>query len=315
MSKRRAGAPAPWLGPRFRPAAWLAWLLAVFPALPPAPAGAAELPGHPRLTADGRGGLFGGYQIASGERNEFELFHIRPGGGPESLGRFSGLLAGVAALSDGQRLALTRDGALIRLGDDLSSLALPDSRWNMLDLAGLSDGPAALHYQDGELWLARPEAPDTWRLEGGAPLVRDPQLAKAALIESGDEAHLVWSGGANDLSRGALRHLVRRPSGWEELAPLPLGDVSDFALFDGGGALDLAALVPHPLEQGPARLATRRWRPSSWSEGRELPESLTLSLSEAFGLAAALPASGLAPAWLSVGPRGVTLDGLTLWAP
>ena len=303
--------------PPFLAAAWLvAWLPAILPTLAPVSAGGAEFPayGRPRLEADRRGGgLFGGYQTASDEQGEFELFQVRPGGGPESLGRFSGFLAGVAVSPDG-RLALTRDGALIRLGDELSSLALPDSRWNLLDLAWLSDGPAALHYKDGELWLVRPEPPDAWRLEGDSPLVRDSGLAKAVVAEFGGSAHVVWNGGANDLSRGALRHLIRRASGWEELEPLPLGDVGDFALF-GGDVPELAALVPHPLELEPARLATRRWLASGWSEGRALPESVTRALSESFGLAAALPAGVGEPSWLAAGPRGITLDGLALLRP
>ncbi|MDR1519653.1 MAG: Maf family nucleotide pyrophosphatase, partial [Planctomycetota bacterium] len=290
--------------------------LPMFFLLMPRPAAAGEEVPRLRLAADAGGGLFGGWQRSSRGGGEFELFAAPPGGSAASLGRFIGRLAGVALDPAGRRLALTSDGALTAHGGEMASLALPGDHWNMLDLAWFSGGPAALHHDAaGDLWLVRPEAADSWRIEGDAPLLRDSQLQRAVLAVLDGVPHLLWNAGAADLSRGAFRHLRRRDSVWEELPPLPLGDARAFSSFPRGNGLELAALIPEPLERAPARLALRFWRDGEWQPGREPPESLARILTDAVSLAGAPGGpDGNGAHWLTAGPDGVLLDGRPLAA-
>ncbi|MDR2390546.1 MAG: Maf family nucleotide pyrophosphatase [Planctomycetota bacterium] len=271
---------------------------------------AADFPHAPRLAIGPDGEAFGGWQAIAGDGSEFELFVQHPGGPASGLGRFAGILSGVAVDSSGRRLVLTSDGSLAVHADELTVLAFPDARWQMMCLALLPDGLAALHRDSvGALWLARPEAAGAWSLDGSGPMVVDARIDRAAFAVLDGEAHLLWSAGADDFSRGALRHLVRRGDGWLELPPLPLGDVRSFAFFRKGDGLELAALVPEPLDRAPSRLALRIWRRGQWLAGRELPEELTRLLSRNFDLAGAAGMADAEARWLSVGAGGVFLDG------
>ncbi|MDR1534432.1 MAG: Maf family nucleotide pyrophosphatase [Planctomycetota bacterium] len=293
----------------FLPAFFSGWLFCL--GFAGAGSAAADSPRNPRLAAGPDGSLFGGWQARAGGDGDFELFAVDPKGEISGLGRFGGNLAGLAIAPGNRRLVLTRDGSLASHGDELVQLAIPDARWNMLDLAWLFGEAAALHHdRDGGLWLVRPEAPDSWRLEGEKPLVRDAQLDRAVLAVLADGPHLVWSARADDLSRGAFRHLAGDASGWRELPPMPLGDPGPFTVFPREGTLELAAIIPEPLGRRPPRLALRSWRDGRWTTGLELPEGLTRSLAGSRDLAGA--ATGIESRWLAADFGGVFLDGRPL---
>ncbi len=266
-----------------------------------------EMPRHPRLAAGPAGEILGGYQAEPGSGGSFELFTWEAENSAfAGLGRFNGQLAGVAWDSAGRPLALTRDGSLAHYGDESGVLAIPDDRWNMQDLAWFADSPVALHAENGRLYLARPLAPETWRLDD-EPIAREDRLFKAALVPAGNELHLIWGARARDLSRGALRHMVMREGRWEELPSLPIGDVRFFAAFARGNGLEVLAVVPDLLDSGQARVARKIWRDGSWSDGPAPEGDLTERL------LASVDASGIAvpggrAAWLATGPDGAFLD-------
>ena len=271
------------------------------------PAIAGDFPRLARIAAGPGGELFGGYQLVPGIGGEFELFvqtDPEAGGKVGKIGRFNGRLAGVVVDPSGRKLALTLDGALGAYGDDQEALALPDARWHMLDLAWFGDGPVALHYADGQLRLARPVSPRTWSGEE-VPIVRDVEVAKAELIPVGDELHLLWNVRAEDLSRGALRHMAFRNGRWSEFAPLPIGDVQSFAVFRRGDGLALAAAVPDPLGGTETRVVARTWSDGVWSEFRNLDAELEKRLAQSHDFAGV--AVGERGVWLTAGPAGAFL--------
>ena len=271
---------------------------------------AGEAPRRPQLAAGPDGAALGGYQAESGDNGSFELFIWEPEQNAlTGLGRFNGQLAGLAWDPAGRPLALTRDGSLARLGDDPETLAVPDSRWNMQDLAWFGGGPAALHYENDLLRLAWPEAQENWR-PAEEPAAAEDRLIKARLAPLGDELHLIWSARDRDFSRGALRHAVWRNGKWEELPPLALGNVRSFAVIPRDGGLELLAAIPGALRRTGTATVRKLWRAGAWSDGpapeKELEERLRSSRDFA---GAALPGGVL---WLTAGSDGAFLNRMRI---
>lgn len=276
-------------------------------------AAAGDMPHAPRLAAGG-GRVAGGFQVDSGENGTFELFAAGANGDDlRPLGRFHGQLAGVAVDGDGNCLALTRDGALGRYGDDVDTLAEPDSRWKMLGLIWFDNQPVAVANDGGQLFLVRLDRDGNWR-QDVAPIARAGEATRVDSVLVEGRLHLVWNSRANDLSGGALRHATLSKGKWREGASLPLGDVSAFAAvaFRGEGA----PLFAEAAGDGVAVFATRqdiltgekrRVAGYVWSDGRWTRTRLSADASSSLGQAFSYAAAGdpdTGTAWLTAGSKG-----------
>lgn len=268
-------------------------------------ASAIEFPGAPRLSPMPGGNVLAGYHAVSGADARFELFVLDRVSAARSFGRFNGRLAGVVH-AGGKAHALTRDGALIAIGDDaagVDEMAYGDDRWNFMDLAWFGGGPAALNHDGEWLRLAVPDGEGSWRDEG-PPAARDEKAARAVLVPRGDVLHLLWSARAADLSRGAIRHMIRENGAWREDASLPVGTVHAFSVHASQGGLELVAAVGDPLaaDAVPAIVA-RRWSDGKWTAAPAVPDELARRLAGAISFASAESAAGRT--WLAAGPDGV----------
>lgn len=274
---------------------------------------AADAPHAPRLAAGG-GVVAGGYRLSGGGEESFSLFVAKENGdGLRRLGEFHGRLAGVALDGDGGVLALTADGALGRYGDDVETVAEPDSRWSMAALFWHGGAPLAIANDGGRLHAVRVGADGGW--EQDETVIADVGLP--ARVDGGvfaDGLHLMVVAPAEDLSRGAVRHLLldAETGLWRELPPLPAGDVAAFAaapadapggMFGGGDGGDavqpgVVALRQDPVLPGRrSALSFHAWRGGRWTRAA-LPEGFDERLTAARGFAAA------GGAWLLTGETG-----------
>lgn len=301
--------------PRARSTVFALVLVVVSILAPRAGAAASDGPHAPRLAA-GRGLVAGGFQIESGDEGSFSLFSARENGDDlRPLGQFYGRLAGVALDDGGALLALTRDGALGRYGDDVEPLAEPDSRWNMAALFWLDGAPLAFTNDEGRLYQVRLDAGGKW-IQDERPVadVGSPVRVDGVSLEDG--FHLMILSVADDLSRGALRHLVRAGDVWRELPSLPLGDVSAFAvlptvlpreLFPENAAPrpGVVALRRDPLLPERGKISFHAWRGGAWTR-LPLADGFADALLAAQSFTAAADGSSDA-AWLLAGPNGAFL--------
>lgn len=258
--------------------------------------------------------MAGGFQMETGENGTFSLFAARTNGDDlRPLGRFHGQLAGVAVDDEGNCLALTRDGALGRYGDDVDVLAEPDSRWKMVGLAWFDKQPVAVANDNGQLFLVRLDRDGNWR-QDVSPAARAGDVARVDAVVHEGRLHLIWSFRTNDLSGGAIRHVTLTKSGWKEEPPLPLGDVSTFAGFvfckfeklffekrsDEG--LGVFAIRQDILTGENRRIAGHIWKNGRWNQAA-LPPDATAALEQTRSLAAVgVPGRGVA--WLTAGDKG-----------
>ncbi|MCD7896672.1 MAG: Maf family nucleotide pyrophosphatase [Planctomycetaceae bacterium] len=267
-------------------------------------AGAAEIASAPLLVAGPDGVVAGGYQLTGGDGGEFELLALDPDSRQAfSLGRFNGLLAGVAVRGRGDCLAVTRDGALGAYGEAPESLALPDGRWNMLALT-LRDGePVALH-QDGDgLVLAVPDGERSWKTLAGT-IRQTAAVRNAVLLVHDGRLHLFWNNHSDDLSEGVLRQAVYRDGGWVIRPPLAIGEAASVSVSVDGAGLRLVALVPDPLGFGPPAVKSYRLADGEW-QGVRLPEAVSRLVEESFAFAAAAGPGGAV--WLATGTSGASV--------
>lgn len=269
---------------------------------------AMDFPHHPRLFADGEGRLAGGYQLASGEDGYYEIFSASEGA-VRHLGRFNGRLAGVAMDGDGDAMALTRDGALEVYGDDPESLAFPGASWNMAALTWWNGAPLALTLAEDGMRTARPGSDGEWAMDETAPVPGVDQVSRAEFVAFDGKLHLFWNHRAEDFSGGAIRHALLHDGKWEELPPLPLGDVESFSAFPDDNELVLVALVPDPVGAGEDSATAFAWKNGEWLR-HDLPDPVEKRLSDAHGFAAAVSGSD-STAWLTTGPHGATLASIS----
>lgn len=266
-------------------------------------ANALDIPHAPRLDASPSGEVFGGFQLIPGEGGSFELFTCSPdGGGIRHLGRYNGLLAGVAIAPGGRLLALTRDGALGSYGDDGETICLPDDRWNMRALALLDGVPLALNLDNGAFHLVRP-GPDQGWAQDRQGIADAGAVMRAELLLVNGEPHALWHSRSGDLSRGEIRHAVMRDGAWREEASLPLGDLDAFAAHVDANGRDivLAAHAADATGAGNGRLIARVLREGEWREAA-LPNALADRLMAAHSFASAPGGGGTL--WLSAGLDG-----------
>lgn len=269
---------------------------------------AGEIQSRPRLLAGGDG-LWAGFQSTAspdGPRQYVVRHFNRAQGTWFDLGRFNGELAGLAADDEGGLWMATRDGALVRLeaDQDESPAALPDNRWNLLDLAWIDGGVAALHYRDGAFKLVRPDGDRSWGREE-AIAANLGQVSAAVLVNAGGTCHLLWRGDNGGLAGGAVGHLVRANGRWREEAPIPLGGVAAFAAFAESDKIRLAAKTVDLLgRRRPPQLVNLVLERGVWRALGEPPEPVRAALAGAFDFAAT-PAKG-GTSWLTTGPGGVT---------
>ncbi len=267
-------------------------------------AGAAETAFKPLLVAGPDGDIAGGYQLSGGDNGEFELLTLDPDSRQAfSLGRYNGILAGVAVRGRGDILAVTRDGALGAYGDAPESLALPDSRWNMQALTVRAGNPVVLH-QDGDgLVLAVPDGEGSWTILPGS-IRQSAAVRNAVLLEFDGRLHLFWNNQSDDLSEGVLRQAVHRDDGWVIRRPLAIGEASSFAVVPDSAGLRLAALVPDPLGYGPPAVKSYRLADGEWHDAR-LPEAVSRLVEESFAFASAAGPGGAV--WLATGAAGASV--------
>ena len=277
---------------------------------------ASDMPHAPRLAA-GHGVVAGGFQIEPGDEGTFSLFSAKENGDDlRPLGQFYGRLAGVALDGDGALLALTRDGALGRYGDDVEPLAEPDSRWNMAGLFWLDGAPLAFTNDEGRLYPVRLDGgkwvqDERFVAEAGSP-------ARIDAVRLDDTFHLMILTFADDLSRGAVRHHVHADGVWRELPSLPVGDASAFAavpaalsreLFSEGSPIrpGVVALRRDPLRPEQTNVSFHAWRGNAWTR-LPLPDGFDGALLNAHSFtAAASSGAEAAAAWLVTGPNGAFL--------
>lgn len=311
----------------------LALLLCVSAVLIMPAAHAAEAPCAPRLAAEG-GVVAGGFQTSSGDKGSFSLFSANADGGDlRPLGLFHGRLAGVALDADGALLALTRDGALSRCGDDVEQLARPDSRWNMIGLFRVDGAPLAFTNDNGRLHTVTLDGSGNWT-QSANPVADVGERTRIDGMILNGKLHLMLVSFADDLSRGAVRHLVReqRENGtgtangtdgapaaeaiWNELPSLPVGDVAAFAALPAATPRDLfsgASPAPRPgvVTLRGDTLSFHVWRDSANSWTRlPVPDGFEDALRNAQFFTAAAPraAAGEADAaWLLTGETGAFL--------
>ncbi|MCC8180112.1 MAG: Maf family nucleotide pyrophosphatase [Planctomycetes bacterium] len=276
----------------------------------------AENPHRPVIAASSDGTALAGFQAMSGQGGEYELYLYRHSA-PEPRGRFRGMLAGLAADDEGGYLALTRDGALVTVGDDPQNLALPDSRWNMAALAWHNGQPVAINYAANRFTSVVPDGDGSWR-ELEPPVADDANPGAPALVRVGGTVHLIWPGAGSDPAGGAFRHCIRDADGvWREAAPLPLGTVAAYAAFAGDDGLCIIAAIANPIRpDAPTRLTARRWRDGTWSDAPELtrlPDPAAAGNAFAAAVvtsASMLPGDAFRPerlALLTAGPAGARL--------
>ena len=271
-------------------------------------AAAADIPHHPRLAA-GNGVAAGGFQTASGDDAAFTLFALENDGQDVlPLGRYNGVLAGVAVDDASRVLALTRDGALGAYGDDAETLAHADSRWTMIALAWWNGAPLAAVQDSGDIYTARPDADAGW-VRDDTPLARAGEVARADFAVADGALHLLWHSRPNDLSGGTVRHLELDGARWRELPPLPLGDLTAFAAFPVGGRIVVAAMAEDFAGRGKGLFRYRVWRDGGWDlvdaalSGRA---DLEKRLGDALAFSAC-PAGDSSIAWLTTGLDGALL--------
>lgn len=263
------------------------------------------LPRRPRLVAAPDGGFTAGFQSNPGDDGEFELFQIRTDSRVSGLGRYRGLLAGIAAMDDAL-LAVTRDGTLLSFGADVETLAIGDSRWNILALAWHEGRTLAVSLNNGVLTLLEPAEPQTWREIG--EIAADPQAEEAALASLRGNLHCIWSGQAPDLSRGSLRHRIWDGAIWRDGPDLPFGNVDSLDAFTVGDSILVAALTPNPLDGNAwPDLAAGFVREDTW---RHQPDLFNQRQRELFRQARQIAGAvtGKAICWLTTGPRGALLS-------
>ena len=287
---------------RFRLAAALIALCAVAAVAP-----ASEPAWRARLAVAPDGGVVGGWQTEPGTDGEFSLFSVNPADGKAGgLGRFNGQLAGIAAPPGGGALALTSDGSLGLYTGEFTARALPDDRWNMLDLTLFRGEPVALHYElGGALHLVRLGEDRAWMLDETVA-ARDDGVAKAVLLPLGDDLHLFWLSRDYGLSKGMIRHTVLRDARWTEQASIPTGDLQSFCAFADGGAPVLAAVAPDPLGAGKKELIFLSRSGDQWTAADPGRAGLAERLFAHPDFAAVAAADG--PVWLYAGRRGATLS-------
>ncbi len=297
-------------------------LLVLAPCRAAREAAALDIPHAPRLSA-AAGVLAGGFQLAPGEEGTFSLFTARENGEDlRSLGRFRGLLAGVAMDDGGGVLALTADGALARYGDDIDPVAPPDSRWNMAALFWKDGSPLAFTNDNGALHAVRVGADGAWTRDE-RPVAEIGFPARVDGIRLADGFHLLVASFAEDLSRGAIRHLFL-PAGeggnaWRELPALPVGDVAAFAAVPAvlprelfpeaaspGARAGVLALRRDPVLRERGKTTFHAWRGASWT-GLPLPEHPAPALESAHAFAAASGEDAGRVSWLLAGPGGAFL--------
>ncbi|MCC8164835.1 MAG: Maf family nucleotide pyrophosphatase [Planctomycetes bacterium] len=265
---------------------------------------AAETAFAPLLVAGPDGDIAGGYQLTGGDGGEFELLTLDPDSRQAfSLGRFNGLLAGVAVRGRGDYLAVTRDGALGAYGDSPESLALPDSRWTMRALVVRNGEPVVLHQDADGLVLAVPDGEQSWKILPGA-IRQQATVANAVLLDHDGRLHLFWNNHSDDLSEGVIRQAVYRDSGWILRTPIAVGEAASFAVVPDATGLRLAALVPDPLGFGPPAVKSYRIVGDEWLDTL-LPEAVSRLVEESFAFAATTGTGGTV--WLATGPTGAEI--------
>lgn len=287
-------------------------LLLVFALCAAANAAEAESPHAPRLVA-GHGALAGGFRTISGDAPSFRLFRALENGDElRQIGHFHGRLVGVALDDNGALLALTEDGSLARYGDDIEPLAEPDARWNMAALFWLDGAPLAFTIDNDALYPVR-LADGKWT-QTDRPVTDLTLPARVDGMVLGNTPHLIIASYADDLSGGALRHIVKKEETWQELPPLPVGDTTAFAAIP---AVIPRTLTPDSPEILPAVVALRPGQKDvafhAWSESKNswtrlpLPEALEEALRTSGSFAAAAGGNNTETAWLIAGETGAFL--------
>lgn len=238
---------------------------------------AGDIPGAVRIATDDAH-FAAGVQLSPGTNGDFELFSgqleqqaIHP------LGRYNGRLVGVAVNHDGDVLALTRDGSLSTYGDNPESIALPDSRWNMQGLAIWNSAPAAIAYDNGELFLVHPDKEQNW-IQEERSVAQTEHPFRVELVALPDSLHLFWTTSSDSLSGGDIRHAVMDGSGtWVEQQPLILGSVAGFCAYADGETVHLAALAADPLGASPRHVIAKVLQNGEW-QTEELPSQIRETL-------------------------------------
>ncbi|MDR3211769.1 MAG: Maf family nucleotide pyrophosphatase [Planctomycetota bacterium] len=224
----------------------------LFLTLLPSAAAGADFLSTPRLVA-GADRSWASFQIFNADSGyqEYQLYHWEAeseGWQPE--GRFQGILGGLAALESGEVWLVTRDGALVKFGEEDKLLVNPDNQAVILDIAWLGNSLVALDNRENSLALIHPTDEQAWSkpeiLVAEAGLVE-----KAQLLQIGDTTHLVWTSDNADFSGGSLNHLQSVDNGpWRETPPLAVGGDLVFAAYPRDRQLEVFLVTHDPLERG-----------------------------------------------------------------
>lgn len=274
-------------------------------------AGSAEIPYVAHLAAGESGTIWLGTQLLpeAGSDEQYEIFRVAPDGSVRKHGRYNGILAGMASEpGKGILWILTRDGVLLKHGEETKPVVYGDSRWNMRFLAWHDGAPTALNHDGQRFTLARPGTSANW-IEDAEPVALAEAPGKACLVEADGRLHLLWTNPSPDLSGGMIRFRSLVDGRWRENPPLAIGDVAAFSVCPRPGreGLEVLATVPDILGR-PTRpkLVLSSWRNGAWHGESPPAGSLADAIASALDFASLPPDVG-GPAYLTVGMAGARL--------